>query len=200
MSQRLRVFIACSLDGFIAGPDHDLSWLPDPPEGTDEDYGWNGFIQDIGCLLMGRGTYDAVEAMEGVEWPHTERDTLVVTHRPLENAPPRVFAASGDIVSLVAQAKERAAGKDVYIDGGDLIRQALDAGLVDEMIVSVCPTILGAGHALFAGARRRHSLVLEAAREMPGGLVQLTYTPAATDDSAAPTASTSTDASTAPER
>jgi dihydrofolate reductase len=175
MSSRLRVFIACSLDGFIAGPGDDLSWLPSPPEDSDEDYGWNGFIEGIGCLLMGRGTYDAVDAMEGVDWPHTERDTLIATHRPLENPPPRVFALSGDIESLVAQAKEQAAGRDVYIDGGNLIRQALDAGLVDEMILTLCPTILGAGHALFAGTERRHALVLKEMREMKVGLVQLTY-------------------------
>jgi len=112
MTSRLRVFIACSLDGFIAGPGGDLSWLPSPPEGSGEDYGWSGFIADIGCLLMGRGTYDAVDAMD-VEWPHTERDTIVATRRPLEDPPPRVFAADGDISSLVAMAKERAGGKDV---------------------------------------------------------------------------------------
>ena len=175
MPARLRVFIACSLDGFIAGPGDDLSWLPEPPEGSDEDYGWQGFIDDIGCLLMGRGTYDAVDAMEGVEWPHTERDTLVATHRPLKNPPPRVSRAEGDIESLVAQAKDRAAGKDVYIDGGNLIRQALDAGLIDEMILTICPTILGRGHVLFAGTQARHALVLREAREMKVGLVRLTY-------------------------
>ena len=173
---RVRVFIACSLDGFIAGPGDDLSWLPGPPEGSGEDYGWGQFIGGIGCLLMGRGTYDAVAAM-GVDWPHTERDTLVATHRPLDGAPPRVEPIAGSIDELVERAKERAAPGDVYIDGGHLIRQALDRGLVDELIVTVCPTVLGAGSPLFAGAGRRHALHLAAHRELPGGLVQLTYTP-----------------------
>ena len=61
---RVRVFIACSLDGFIAGPNDDLSWLPQPPEGSDDDYGWGDFIGSIGCLLMGRATYDVVAAMD----------------------------------------------------------------------------------------------------------------------------------------
>ena len=174
-SQRLRVFIACSLDGFIAGPGGDLSWLPSPPEGSDEDYGWFGFISDIGCLLMGRGTYDAVDEMD-VEWPHTEKDTIIASHRTLEDPPPRVFTAEGDIETLVGMAKERAAGKDVYIDGGNMIRQALDAGLVDELVVTICPIILGSGHSLFAGVSERRALRLESQRELPDGVVQLTYT------------------------
>jgi dihydrofolate reductase len=125
---------------------------------------------------MGRGTYDAVAAM-GVDWPHPERDTLVATHRPLTGAPPRVEAVGGPIDELIEVARERAAPRDVYIDGGHLIRQALDRGLIDELIVTVCPTVLGAGSPLFAGAERRHALRLAAHRELPGGLVQLTYTP-----------------------
>ena len=74
-------------------------------------------------------------------------------------------------------ARDRAGPRDVYLDGGDLIRQALDAGLVDELVVTVCPTILGEGSPLFAGAQRRHSLRLQAQRELAGGIVQLTYVP-----------------------
>lgn len=173
---RVRVFIACSLDGFIAGPDGDLSWLPQPPEDGAEDFGWAAFIGGIGCVLMGRATYDAVAAMD-VAWPHAERATIVATRRSLTGAPPRVEPARGAIEELIAMAKQRAAPKDVYLDGGNLIRQALDGALVDELVVTVCPTILGAGSPLFAGAERRLSLQLQAQRELPGGVVQLTYTP-----------------------
>ncbi len=173
---RIRVFIACSLDGFIAGPDGDLSWLPSPAEGSDEDYGWGDFISTIGCLLMGRATYDAIAAMD-VDWPHEERDTIVATRRPLSELPSRVEAARGAIEELITMAKERAGTRDVYLDGGDLIRQALDRSLVDELVVTVCPTILGAGSPLFAGTKARHSLRLQAQRELSGGVVQLTYLP-----------------------
>ncbi len=168
------MFIACSLDGFIAGPGGDLSWLPSPPEGSGEDYGWPEFIAGIGCLLMGRGTYDAVDGMD-VEWPHPDRETIVATRRALEGPPPRVVGAAGDISSLVAMAKERAGDRGVYIDGGSLIRQALDAGLIDELVVTICPVILGAGHPLFAGVRQRRLLTLVSQRRLPGGVVQVTY-------------------------
>ncbi|GJM22014.1 MAG: dihydrofolate reductase [Planctomycetota bacterium] len=174
-SQRTRVYIACSLDGFIAGPDDDLSWLPEPPEGCDDDFGWGAFMAGIGCFLTGRRTFDVVMGM-GVDWPHTEIDTLIATHRPLADAPPRVSTVSGTIQEIVHAAKQRAAPRDVYIDGGDLIRQALDAELIDELIVTVCPNILGSGRALFAGADHRRKLELKSMRELPGGLAQLTYT------------------------
>ena len=170
------VYIGTSLDGFIAGPDHDLSWLPEPPADSGEDHGWAAFIADIGCHLMGRGTYDVVAAMD-VAWPYPERDTIIATHRPLDDPPPRVYAAQGSIQDLVARARECAGGKDVYIDGGNLIRQALDAGLVDEMIVTQCPIVLGGGHALFAGTKQRHPLKLVSVRELTDGVVQVTYVP-----------------------
>ena len=177
MAGRVRVFVAASIDGFIAGQDHDLSWLPSPTAESGEDYGWGAFIADIGCLLMGRGTYDAVDAMD-VDWPHTERDTVVATNRPLVDPPARVFADSGTIEELIERAKQRAAGKDVYIDGGNLIRQALDAGLVHEAIITQCPTVLGAGHPLFAGTKHRHAMKLVDVRRLDGDVVQMTYVPA----------------------
>lgn len=175
MASRTRVFIACSLDGFIAGPGGDLSFLPPPPADGAEDFGWGAFIATVGCLLVGRATYDAVAAM-GIAWPHAERHTLVATHRPLATALPTVTPVAGDIRELVGRARELACDRDVYLDGGTLIRQALDAGLVDTLTVTLCPVILGQGHPLFAGVSRRHGLGAGGVRALPGGLVQLEYT------------------------
>ena len=169
----VRVFIACSLDGFIAGTDGDLSWLPQPPEG--EDFGWQAFISSIGCLLMGRATYDTIADMD-VAWPHPNRHTVVATHRPLDDAPPGVSAAAGPIDELISIAADHAGDRGIYVDGGDLIRQALDASRIDELVTTVCPVILGAGVPLFAGTRRRHELRLREHEVLPGGLLQLTYT------------------------
>jgi dihydrofolate reductase len=172
----LRVYIACSIDGFIAGPGGDLSWLPQPAPNSGTDYGWGAFISTIGCVLMGRGTYDAVASMQ-IDWPHPDKETVIATHRPLGGAPERVMGAQGSVAELVAAAKERAGNKDVYLDGGDLIRQALDAGLIDELIITLCPVVLGAGHPLFAGTLKRHQFELIRQTELPGGLVQVTYVP-----------------------
>lgn len=169
---RVRVFIACSLDGFIAGPNDDLSWLPGPSADT-TDYGYSDFMREVGALLMGRNTYRVVEGFDG-PWPYGDCPVLVATRRPLTPKAPTVRAVLGPITDLVAQARATAGDKDVYLDGGDLIRQGLDAGLVDELIVSIVPTILGAGAPLFAGVHGRHALTLVSSHAFASGLVQLT--------------------------
>ena len=168
---RIRVFIACSLDGFIAGVDDDLSWLP--PAG-DDDHGYAAFMADVGALLMGRGTYDVVTGFDA--WPYGERPVLVATTRPLLPAVTAVRAVQGPIAALVAEARVAAGEGDVYLDGGELIRQALDADLIDELTVTVVPVILGAGHPLFAGVAHRRQLELIGHR-VAGSLVQLTLRP-----------------------
>jgi dihydrofolate reductase len=174
MPGRVRVFIASSLDGFIAGPDDDLSWLPDPEPG--QDHGYGAFMADIGALLMGRRTFDVVMGF-GVEWPYGERPVLIATHRAMPQAPASVRAVTGSITELVALALAAADGRDVYIDGGNLIRQALDAGLIDEMVVTLIPVVLGAGYPLFAGAQQRHSFELVDLTQFAGGLISLRYRP-----------------------
>ena len=182
--QKLRVYIAYSLDGFIAGPGDDLSWLPGPssaeapPASSDaaspdaQALTFNAFIADIGALLMGRRTYDMVAGFEGA-WPYGNLPVLVPTHRPLSAASATVQAVEGDITSLVARAKEAAGGKDVYIDGGNLIRQALDQKLVDELVLTLVPVALGAGHSLFAGVQQRHEFELVGHYSFAPGMLQL---------------------------
>ncbi len=173
MSSPVRVFIACSLDGFIAGPDDDLSWLPEPPEG--EDFGYGAFMASTAALLMGRNSYDVVAAFDA--WPYGETPVFVATTRPLEPVAETVRAVSGDPAALLAAVRAETDG-GIYLDGGALIRAFLDAGLVDELTVSVIPIVLGAGAPLFAGTARRHALALQDVTAMAGGLVQLRYRPA----------------------
>jgi dihydrofolate reductase len=172
MPGSVRVFIACSLDGFIAGPDGDLSWLPEP---GGDDHGFGSFLDGISALLMGRATYRVVEGFGG-EWPFGERPVFVATTRPLAAAASTVCAVSGTPAELLSAVRDVTPG-DVYLDGGSLIRQFLDEGLVEELIVTIVPVVLGEGAPLFAGAGRRR-LELVTVRESSGGLVQLEYRPA----------------------
>ena len=171
---RVRVFCATSLDGFLAGPDDDLSWLP-APDDSGEDHGFGALLADTGALLMGRRTFDVVAGFGGA-WPYGERPVLVATHRPLsvpEGVPAR--AAQGAVDALVAQALQAAGGRDVYLDGGTLIRQAMDADLLDEVTLTLVPVVLGAGLPLFAGSATRRRLALHDVRTLPHGMVQLRY-------------------------
>lgn len=171
---RVRVFLATSLDGFIAGPGGDVEWLSGHT-GAEETL--TPFFRQIGALLMGRRTYDVLEGFGG-DWPYGDTPVLVATRRPLEPAVPTVRAVSGPIGELLDVAREAAGGRDVYLDGGELVRQGLEAGRVDELTLTLVPILLGDGIPLFADLRRRHPLELLSARPLGGGLVQLRYRPA----------------------
>lgn len=180
---RVRVYMACSLDGFIAGPNDDLDWLhvdrkapgdlaPDPSA-----LRFEPFLSEIGAMLMGRTTYEVITKM-GI-WPYGELPVLVATRRPLpsasepSSAQPTLRAVSGPIETLIAEARAVAGERDVYLDGGDLIRQALNAGLVDEITATIVPVLLGAGTRLFDGLAGSTNLQFVAHHTFDGGMVQL---------------------------
>jgi dihydrofolate reductase len=179
VSGKVRVYIAMSLDGFIAGPNDELDWLGDPtpdgelPAGV---LGFDAFMADVGAMVMGRRTYDAVRGM-GPAWFYGDTPVLVATHRPLAGDLPTVRAVSGDIGALLDEALTVAAGKDVYVDGGATIRAAMEAGRVDDLVVTVVPTVLGAGKPLFAGLSRRYPLEILSHRDYGRGMVQLRARP-----------------------
>jgi dihydrofolate reductase len=184
---RVRVYIATSIDGFIAGPGGDLSWLPGAEHAEDLDataavepsqgLSYEDFIADVGSILMGRGTYDAVRGF-GVPWPYGALPVIVASRRSLDSgAPSTVQRAAADIRDLVAMASKAAAGKDLYLDGGVLIRQALQAGLVDEITMTMAPVALGAGHSLFAGLQSRARFEIAAHHPFAHGMLQLRLVP-----------------------
>ncbi|MBN8617222.1 MAG: dihydrofolate reductase family protein [Deltaproteobacteria bacterium] len=111
-------------------------------------------------------------------WFYGEVPVLVPTHRPLEPVVPTVRAVSGAIDRLIDEALVVANGKDVYVDGGTVVRAALEAGRVDELVVTVAPVVLGSGKPLFAGLSRRVALDVLSHRDYGRGMLQLTLRPA----------------------
>ncbi|WP_061965345.1 dihydrofolate reductase family protein [Demequina aurantiaca] len=184
---RVRVYIACSLDGFIADVHDGLDWLTQPradhgplasgnwAERPADALQYDDFFRDVGCLLMGRRTYDVVSTFD--EWPYGDTPVIVATSRPLDDAPPTVTTASAPIKNLIAEAHDAAGEKDVYLDGGNLIRQALDADQIDQIIVTQMPTVLGRGHPLFAGADNPRELTVTDVLKFEDGMVQLHLMP-----------------------
>jgi dihydrofolate reductase len=184
---RVRVYIACSLDGFIADVHNRLDWLTAPraeraplasgnwAERAADALEYDDFMVDVGCILMGRRTYDVVRGFG--DWPYGDTPVIVATSRPLDRAPTTVTTASAPIKNLIAEAHLAAAGKDVYLDGGNLIRQALDADHIDQLIVTQVPTVLGRGHALFAGTDNPRELTITDTLKFAEGMVQLHLMP-----------------------
>lgn len=174
---RVRVYLGCSLDGCIAGPEHDLSFLmeepPAPEASAGGGLGFEAFIDQIGVLLMGRRTYQVL--LDHDAWHYGDRLVLVATHHALPPAPQggKARAVQGSIAALIEEAKASAGDKDIYLDGGDIVRQALDAGLVDELCLTFLPLILGRGIRLWEGLQRRNDLEFEAPTTHGARMVQV---------------------------
>jgi dihydrofolate reductase len=164
MAAQCSVFIATSLDGFIARKDNGLDWLK-IVERADEDYGYAEFARTIDTIVMGRNTYDVVADFE--PWPYAGKRMIVMTHRPLASRH-GAEAFGGSPQELASTLVGR-----VYVDGGATIREFLAAGLITDLTLSVIPVLLGEGIPLFGGVA--HDLQLEGVKHWSGGLVQLRY-------------------------
>lgn len=148
------VFIATSVDGYIALPDGDLDWLTDPPadtghapahHGHDAPAGYDEFTADVTHLVMGRGTYDKVATFD--QWPYERFRTVVLSTTLAPTADARITVVSSLEQAVVLLDQEQAI--KVYLDGGQVITEFINAGLIDELTISRAPVILGAGQPLF---------------------------------------------------
>jgi dihydrofolate reductase len=164
------VFIAVSLDGYIARPDGRLDWL-DGVQMPGEDYGYAAFYASVDALIMGRGTWDVCRAFP--EWPYSGKRVIVLTNRP-EPASHGEELVCGDVGPVLAKL-QRDGVRRIYVDGGVVIRQFLAAGLIDDLTIAVVPRILGDGIRLFDRGMPEVGLELVSQKAWPTGLVQLNY-------------------------
>jgi dihydrofolate reductase len=143
------VYIATSLDGYIAGPDGDLDWLNTIPTPEGNDLGFSDFIARVDAVVMGRNTFEAVVGF-GLGWPYPVPGLILSA--TLRTAPEafsdKVTFASGTPDEIVGIAKEKGYS-NLYVDGGKTIQGFLRADLIDELIVSEIPILLGGGERLF---------------------------------------------------
>ncbi|GAB4146818.1 MAG: dihydrofolate reductase family protein [Bacteroidia bacterium] len=172
MPRQLILYIATSLDGYIAQPGDDLSFL-NSVQREGEDYGYTEFTSGVDTVIMGRKTFDWVyKAIAAL--PHPEKDTYVITHTERPAMGKTVFY-TGDVVQLVQRLKNET-GKNIYCDGGaEIVNVLLKHQLIDELIISVIPVMLGGGKKLFTDAYPLQQLKLISAKSFDSGLVQLHY-------------------------
>ncbi len=164
------IYIAASLDGFIATRDHGLSWL-DIVKSEGEDYGYADFMSSVDCLLIGRNTYETVRGFRA--WPYEGKKVLVLTHRPF--APIRdEIQASGALKPILQKLAESGIQR-VYLDGGATARQGLTEGVVTDLTVSIIPILLGGGVPLFGEVGVESLLRNLGAKSFSSGLVQVSY-------------------------
>jgi dihydrofolate reductase len=167
---QLSVFIATSLDGYIATPNGSLDWLENAGS-PDEDYGWEAFLAGIDALAMGRGTWDHISHLD--ELPFGDRLVYVFTHRSLADRP-GVHAWSMSPREALAVWEERGHER-VYVDGGQLISAFLAEGLIDDLTIFTAPVLLGAGIPLFSAGMPSAQFTLDGVRSWPSGFVERRY-------------------------
>ena len=170
----LSLFIAASLDGYIAKPDDDLSFL-NVVEKEGEDYGYAAFTSTIDTIILGRRTYDWVLGKIGPShYDNGERNVYVITRAERPYIGKTKFY-TGDLTELVRQLKSES-GKNIYCDGGaEIINELLKNDLIDEFIISVVPVLVGNGTRLFKDGRPEQQLELVNTKTFDTGLTQLHY-------------------------
>jgi dihydrofolate reductase len=169
------VFIATSLDGFIARPNGDIDWLLQRDDQT-EDHGYSDFIADKDVIVMGRGSYEKVLAFD--TWFY-DRPVVVLSERLADSPVPEALKGKlrfsnltpGDVMEELA----RQGVRQVYVDGGQLVQSFLRDGLVADMVVTTVPVLIGSGRPLFGPLQQDVELKLVSSRCFPSGLVQSTY-------------------------
>lgn len=169
------VFIATSLDGFIARQNGDIEWLlsRDDPK---EDHGYHEFIKDMDGIIMGRGTYEKALTFE--TW-YYELPVIVLSSSLSEEDVPTHLKGKVQISSLAPQRimsqLEAQGWKKVYVDGGQIIQSFLREKLISEMVISSVPVLIGEGRPLFGSLVNDIPLTHLHTQAFPSGLVQSKY-------------------------
>jgi dihydrofolate reductase len=172
MERKVILYISCSLDGFIAKQDGDLSFLS-LVEQEGEDYGYEEFVNTVDTVIVGRKTYDKIISM-GFEFPHSDKESFVIS-RSEKPSIGSVQFYSGELTTLVKSLKTKE-GKNIYCDGGaEIVNELLKNDLIDELIISVIPILLGNGIRLFNERSNEQKLVLLSVKQFEKGLAQFHY-------------------------
>ena len=167
------IFIATSLDGYIARPDGTLDWLLSRDDPT-EDHGYDAFIATMGCIVMGRGTFESV--LEFPDWPYTL--PVLVLSQSLTSLPDHLKGKATLSTLPPTQAMHHLAfhgHSRAYIDGGKIIQSFLRDGLIHDMTITTAPVLIGQGRPLFGTLPKDIPLKHRATKAFPSGLVQSTW-------------------------
>lgn len=177
---RALVYIGTSLDGFIARPDGDIEWLNERGAQAG-DMGYEAFMAGIDTLVMGRNTYEKILTFGF--WPYEgKRVAVLSTQLTTDDANVTVYRS----LDAVLEGLATGGAKNVYVDGGQIVQTFLREGILDELIITTAPVLLGTGIPLFGRLDRDIGLAHRETRALGAGFVQSIYT---VDDQPEPTAS-----------
>ena len=172
---KIVLYIASSLDGYIADPSGGIGWLESLPNPEGEDHGYQALLSSVSSILMGRLTYEKILSF-GIEWPYAGLSTFVATHRSdWKISTPNTEVWSAGLHEKVRQLKRNAEKDCSLVGGGILISSLLEADLIDRMIISMAPVLLGNGVPLFPAGIPVSTWSLTEVKTYGTGIANLTY-------------------------
>lgn len=173
--RRIILYIATSIDGYIATPDGGIEWLNEIPNPNKTDHGYNTLLDSIDAVLMGGRTYHEIIGY-GVAWPYKDKISYVVSRRDSNVTPnEKVHFIIEDIIARISELKAET-GKDIWlVGGGELTTILLNANLIDEMRLCIAPVILGQGIPLFPNKPKESAWTLTDSKAYDTGIVTMTY-------------------------
>jgi dihydrofolate reductase len=169
---KVSVFIGTSVDGFIARPNGEYDFLP---EGGGEPHGYDEFIESVDALVIGRKTFETVQAF--ATWPYGKKRVVVLSTRILDFSALREYPVeqmAGDPAEIVSNLAKRGF-QHIYVDGGITIQKFLSAGMIQRLIITHVPVLIGQGIPLFGALPGDVQLQHVATKEFASGLVQSEY-------------------------
>jgi dihydrofolate reductase len=171
--RKIVLYIAASLDGYIARPDGSIDWLENPADALKgEDFGYSEFMKTIDTTLMGHSTYKVVAGMD-MPFPYPDKANYVFSRSTAHAAAEHVTFVSDDVVAFVEQLKQQPGKAMWLIGGGQLNTLLLNASLIDEIILTYIPIVLGQGIPLFAAGAQETQLQVTSSKSYDNGFVQL---------------------------
>ena len=172
--KKIKLYIAASIDGFIARNNGDLDWLTEYPINSETNYGYDDFFESIDTVIMGGRTYRDILCMD-VLWPYKDKTTYVFTRNPLSEKE-NVHFITDNILDAIFKLRKQE-GKDIWlVGGGELTTILLNQDFVDEMIITCIPVIIGNGIPLFPNNPKESKWNLQNNIQYKNGVTQVTYT------------------------
>jgi dihydrofolate reductase len=171
--RKIKLYIATSIDGFIAQSDGDLDWLIEYPNPEKTDYGCKNLFESIDTVIIGNRAYYSILSMD-VKWPYQGKKCYIISHNA-DNSEHDIEYITKDVIEQISNLKMKT-GKDIWlVGGGELVSMLLNHNLIDEMIMNCIPVILGHGIPLFPNMPKASNWQTVDSVRYKNGVVQTTY-------------------------
>ncbi|EGK05266.1 dihydrofolate reductase family protein [Dysgonomonas mossii] len=172
--RKIKLYIATSIDGYIADIGGGLDWLSAYPITPELNYGYDEFFNSVDTVIMGGRTYRDILNMD-VIYPYKDKISYIITRNKMNNPKEDIHFVSENIIEALSEIKKQE-GKDIWIvGGGEIISMLLDNDLIDEMIITIIPMMLGSGIPLFPNIAKELTWKLDNTHSYSNNVLQVEY-------------------------